>query len=233
LAIWVISAWVNGIVEDVHDHGELGVVAGHVDRAHPHAVRLAGALEHRTAADRRRRTHVVVVREQVLGFPIAELLEPPCGVGQVEPHHQHRRRIETLDQEAAFLVDRQVERPQHALHAARAQPVLSDIEQGAKDGGVVLGVEHAEMAGGVLVLLEIEPVDLRADPADRLALAIGEPIPALGMLKIGVFVEAQALAALHQERRHIARAVAIEVVRQPDERIQLAPPIDGLDADLR
>ncbi len=72
-----------------------------------------------------------------------------------------------VDQKAGLVVDRKAERSLHPLHAARLEPVRGGPEQGCEDGRIVGRFEEAELAGGVAVALEPQPVDLRRNAADR------------------------------------------------------------------
>ena len=65
---------------------------------------------------------------------------------------------------------------------------VGGAEQGGGDLGVVAGLEEAEHR--VAAALELVPavVDLGGDPADRLAVALGEEVLGLGVLEVGVLL---------------------------------------------
>ena len=132
--------------------------------------------------------------------------------------------IEAIDQKAAFLVDREIEGAARPLHAVLPEPALRGVEQRVENRLIVLGVEQAEMAGVVAVALEVQPIDLRADPPDRPSVPKGQPVPAVRMPVIGVLLRVQGLVALDGERRHVAGSPAIEPVRQIDERRKVGAP---------
>src|SRR3546814_18823128 len=88
-------------------------------------------------------------------------------------HQEGRRPVEAHDQKAAFVVDREVERPAHPTDGALAQPPFRGIEQGGEDRGIVLGFEKAEMAEIRPLPLLNQPIHLGADPAGGPAVAGG------------------------------------------------------------
>src|SRR3546814_2471721 len=81
-------------------------------------------------------------------------------------HHQHWRCIRTIDQQAGFLVDRQVERAQRAPAAALLEPRFGGSEQRSKYVGIVFGGDQAEIAGSFVTQHRREAIDLCADVAD-------------------------------------------------------------------
>ena len=146
------------------------------------------------------------------------------------PHHEHRRRVETLDQEPHLLVDRQVERSAHAPHALLAQPAFGGPEQRREGFRAVLGVQHPEETGGVGVALEMQRVDLRADPPDRLAAAPGDPRLPSGVLEVRIAPGRQMEAALEDERLDPGRVGFENPAGHRDEAIQRGAAVDGDDA---
>ena len=64
----------------------------------------------------------------------------------------------------------------------------------------VLGVQHPEESGGVGVALEVQRVDLRADPPDRLAAAPGDPRLPSGVLEVRIAPGDKMQAPLEDER---------------------------------
>ena len=89
------------------------------------------------------------------------------------------------------------------------------------------------MPGGVLVLGERGLIDLRADPADRLAVAQGQPQLDLGMAEERVRLGVQVLTALEHQRRHPLRVVRVEAPRHADEAVQIGLALDRLDFERR
>ena len=67
-----------------------------------------------------------------------------------------------------------------------AQPLLGGREQRREGFLPVLRVEHPEEARRVVVAFEMQRVDLRADPPDRLLPAPGDPCLPSGVLEVGV-----------------------------------------------
>ena len=92
------------------------------------------------------------------------------------------------------LIDR-LNGPIDALHALLAQPGLGGGEQAGEDLGIVDGLEQAEVPGRVLVALDVQVVHLRADAADRLGAAIGDPELRAGVLEERVLLGELVVAA--------------------------------------
>ena len=70
-------------------------------------------------------------------------------------HHHRRRGVEPVDQQPALVVDRKRERAGGTAHAAGLQPGLGRPDQCREHLGIVLGLDEAELAGGVVVALEM------------------------------------------------------------------------------
>src|SRR3546814_19646987 len=73
------------------------------------------------------------IREQILGAAIAERLDTAADIRMIVAHHQHWWCIRTIDKQAGFLVDRQVERAQRAPAAALLEPRSEESREG-KEG---------------------------------------------------------------------------------------------------
>src|SRR3546814_10760166 len=86
------------------------------------------------------------IREQILGAAIAERLDTAADIRMIVAHHQHWWCIRTIDQQAGFLVDRQVERAQRAPAAALLEPRFGGSEQRSKYVGLVFGGDQAAIA---------------------------------------------------------------------------------------
>ena len=104
---------------------------------------------------------------------------------------------------------------------SRSQPVAASI-RAPNDLRVVLGVEEAEHPVVAALVLVPAVVDVGGDPADDLAVALGEQHLALGVLEPGVLVAIEELAALEAQRRHPLRVVAPEAVGNLDEGLEVA-----------
>src|SRR4030095_1172051 len=81
-------------------------------------------------------------------------------------HHEERTRRKAVDEESDFLIDAQIERPDDAIHAACAQPILRRSEEIAYEIDIVRGLEHAEIAECGTTLARVQAIDLRTDAAD-------------------------------------------------------------------
>ena len=120
--------------------------------------------------------------------------------------------------------------PDRAAHAPALQPRLGGLEQRCEHLGIVLALEKAEMPGRIAVALEMEPIDLGADPSDRAVAAQRQPVRDLGMLEVGVLLGVQMLQALEQERLHPVRVARVQPRRHLQKLLQRAPVLDRLDA---
>src|SRR5690625_5868157 len=100
-------------------------------------------------------------------------------------HHHAGRMVEAVDQKAAFVVDRKAEGPDRALHALSTQPLLCRGKEGSEDFRVVDSFQKAEVASLVLMDLQAQAVDLRADAPDRLLAAPCDPQACIAMVEPG------------------------------------------------
>ena len=95
----------------------------------------------------------------------------------------HRPELVALDQEPDLVVGGEVHRPEQPLAAARPQPLLGGGEQRLGDLAVVDRLEEAEHPVLAALVLVPAAVELGGDPADRLAVALGEEVLGLGVLE--------------------------------------------------
>ena len=94
-----------------------------------------------------------------------------------------------------------------------AQPVFGGGDQ-RRRGLAVERLEHAPMAEALFPMLLDQIVDLRADPADDLAAAFGQPQLRAGMLEPRVFARGEQAHDLGLERRHPGGVVAVDAPRR-------------------
>ena len=90
------------------------------------------------------------------------------------------------------------------------------------DLAVVDRLEEAEHRVAAALVLVPALVDLGADPADRLAVALGDEVLGLGVLEVGVLPAVEELHPLEDQRRHPLRVVAVEPEGDLDEALQVA-----------
>ena len=148
--------------------------------------RFAAAATSRAMMGDGSKSDVDLVGERVDGLPVTLRLDARRVVGPGVSHHEDRRRVETLDQEPRFLVDRQAERAADAPHPLLAQPLLRGSEERGERVRAIFRIEHPEEAGGIGIALEVQRVDLRADPPDGLAPAPGDPRLPSRVLEVGI-----------------------------------------------
>ena len=217
------------VVQDAHQGVHLVSESGHVHRPQhqaggrrPGEPGLHAGREHRDAR---------IVGVEVLDLAVAQRFDARGRVGRIVRHHEHRRGVEAVDQQADLFVDRQVERTHRRLAAALAQPRFGDVEQGGEHGRVVLGGDHAEVAGRRLRIGARQVIDLRADPADVDAVPHRQPELMVGVLEERVLLGRQRLAALEQQRGDIVRIARVEPHRQADEALEPGAPRHGNDLE--
>ena len=123
--------------------------------------------------------------------------------------------------------------PSRRSRPRSAHPPGRGVDEGPGDLGVVLGLEEAEHAVAAALELVPAPVDLGGDPADDLAVALGEEVLGVGVVEVGVSAPVEELAALEDQRRHPLRIVAAQAERQLDEAVEVTAPGNGPDGDGR
>ena len=106
--------------------------------------------------------------------------------------------------EAAFLVDGEIEGAGDVADPATAEPLLGLAEESPDNFAMVDGGEIPEMAK-TRAAISLQPVDLGGDPAHRPAIVEGEPQGGLGMGEIGIAAPVELLEPLEIERGGIAR----------------------------
>jgi hypothetical protein len=159
-------------------------------------------------------------------------LEQRPVVGVMPVLEDLRSQLVTGDEQPALVVGREVERADHVIAAALAQPGEGGVEQRLRDRGVVLGLEEPELTP-VVVLELVEPlIDLGADPPDDPAVTAGEEVLGLGVLEVGVVVAVEVALALADQRRHPLVDIRVEPEREHDELPQVGSAGDGSDGDL-
>ena len=94
---------------------------------------------------------VELPHERVHGLLEPGALAQPLVVGRVPGLADHRLALESLDQDAALVVHREVHRADHAVAATLAEPGRRGVEERPRHLGVVLELEEAEHAPGVVV----------------------------------------------------------------------------------
>ena len=109
--------------------------------------------------------------------------------------------------------------PTARRHALGPQPGFGRFEQRLENGGIVDPFDEAEMAGGVVVLGQMQGIDLRRDAPDRNLAAPGQPEGAFGMLEERIVGRVEVDFPLEVKRRDPVRIVLVDVVRQTMESV--------------
>ncbi len=151
-------------------------------------------------------------------------------VGRVPGLEDHRSPVVAIDEDADLVVGGEVHRAEDATAAFAARPLGGGAEQRGRHLGVVGALEEAEHR--VFAALELVPavVDLGADPADRLAVALREEVLGFGVLEVGVLLAVEELHPLEDQRRDPLRLVAVQPEGHLDEALQVALAANRLDS---
>ena len=122
------------------------------------------------------RQHVQVAPEgiQVLGLAEAVVFDQPRVIRRVVGHHERRRRIEALDQQAQLVVQRRVGRPAQLVDALLGEPAAHGVEQAVGRLLIVDAVEETEEPAAFVVVDVVALVQNGGDPAADLPAAIGQ-----------------------------------------------------------
>src|SRR3954469_19237392 len=164
--------------------------------------------------------------EEVHRLGQAGLLAAPLIVGRVPRHLDQRRALEALDQDSALVVHREVHRADHAVAAARLQPLLGGGQQRRQDLGVVLELEEAEHPPARVVVGVEEVVELGADPPDDAPVAAGQEQLRVALAEERVVAPVEEQVALQAQRGHPDRRTGVQPER---ERYEFAPVTKAAD----
>ncbi len=138
-------------------------------------------------------------------------------------HHHARRRVETVDQQAAFVVGRIVDRAHDSSPAAVGKPLDGRVEQRVGDVGVVDRLEHAKAADIVAVLGVVQRIVARKNPADRLIAAPRQELPRGAVSIEGMLARIEELLPFQQQRRNPARVGRVNPPREFQKAATIEP----------
>jgi hypothetical protein len=173
---------------------------------------------------------VVQPREEILRLPVAGRFDERRVLRRVVGHQQHRVDLEPVDEEAAVVVERRIDRSAQMAPAARRRPSLRGLEQRAARLRVG-GLEEAEHAHIVVVRVVVPPIVDGADTADDDAGAPGEKQLDVRMREERVLGRIQPLALADPEGWHPVRIVRVALVCVIDEACKIPASLDGRDDD--
>ena len=146
-----------------------------------------------------------------LRLHVAERLDMAREIGRMPGHQDHRRRRESLDQHAAFAVDRRRERtadprrrpaPSASLPRRRSAPARPRCRRSRRASRTEA---RARADGG-----EPRLIDMRQNASDPFAIPAGQKLLGLDQLEMRIEHMAVQRPALHVERRREARHSRIE-----------------------
>ena len=118
----------------------------------------------------------------------------------------HRPPLEALDQDPDLVVGGEVHRAEDALAALapRAHSAAASSSAAATSGSSIVS-KKPNIASLPPWYSSQRLVDLGADAADRLAVALGEEVLGLAVLEPGVLLAVEELHPLEDQRRHPLR----------------------------
>ena len=110
------------------------------------------------------RQHVDVAPEgvHVLGLAEAVVLQQPRVIGRVVGHHEGRRGVEAVDQQAHLVVQRRIGRPAEAVDALIGKPLPHGVQQAVGHLLIVDALEEAEEAAALVVALVVPRLRMAA-----------------------------------------------------------------------
>ena len=201
--------WPYLLVEGLHPHA----AQNHALGQRPAKARLDRVVEDELLGD---------IGEDVLDLGVALLLDTVGHIGLIMAHHQHRRGVGAVDQQADLFIDRKIEGADGAGAAAGLEPGLGGLEQRREDRLVVLGGDHAEITVRRGRIGAREMIDLGADPADVAAVADRQPELHVGMLEERIGLGRERLASLEHQRRYPVGIAFVQSHRHADEPLQFS-----------
>lgn len=156
---------------------------------------------------------------------IAVLFHPASVIGTRMAHHERRRGVEPLNQQARFLVEGEVQGAEHAAHTLIAKPRFSSMEQRPEGLRIVFGLEHSEKPGGISIALKMKGVHLGADSAHGPHSPVGEPgtVPGVGEVRVA---GGKMLPSLQEKGRDPLRIIGVNGPGYADKPTQIVSPLD-------
>jgi len=127
-------------------------------------------------------------------------------------HHESRRGIESIDQQAALVVGCEVHWAEDSFHALVAGPIDGGVEQGAADFRVIYGFEEPEERCLIGVETDVVVIDQGRYSAHVGAVARGDPHLDFRVLEKRVLGFKYLLEVIEQ-RRDPVRVILVNTVR--------------------
>ena len=162
------------------------------------------------------RQHVDVAPEgvQVLRLAEAVVLDQPRVVRRVVGHHERRRRIEAVDQQAQLVIQRRIGRPAQLVDVLVGEPLPHGVEQPVGRFLIVAAIEEAEEAAAFVVVHDVALVENRRDPPADFVAAQGQKrldrIPRVERMRL----VADHLLLVGAQRRNPVRIAPIQRPRE-------------------
>ena len=222
-------------VVDLEKHPHFLVEPAAVKRADRHAKPLLHSLHHHAQLCVKRRQHRELSPEGVEILDLAEALglDKPGVVGLVVRHHEKGSRVETLDQKAAFVVERRVRRAADARHALGMEPVLGGVEEGLGRHRIVVTFEKTEEAALLVVPLDVAGIHDGRNPPHVLRTSGREKGAAAGFFVERAGTKPEQFLLRHHQRGYPTGVVAVDPPRQVYEPLLLGPRLDGPNHHIR
>src|SRR6516164_10633034 len=160
---------------------------------------------------------------QILGFSVSFGDEAISVIGRRIGHSDHRRAVETGNQDADVVVHGQAVRAKDAAHPTLPQPIFGNALQSSKNSLIIHCFEQAEIAGLVAVGLEMQVINLRTYAPNRCAVAPCQPKTGFAMIEERVPTPIEQPMHVAAQRWNPAWIIAMEAIGQVDKANAVAP----------
>ena len=170
------------------------------------------------------------------GVEIHHLLKPESFdqrrvVGWVVRGQEGGGKLKAIDEQAADVVGRVIDRAHDLLAPFGPEPVGCGFEERGRHCGVVHTVEKPEAARVAAMVGVIVWIVARHDPPDDFTVGAGEKKRGRAVFEKGMFLLIEKFLSFEQKRRHPGGIVLIDFPREFDERVPLRFGSDLGDLD--
>ncbi len=153
-------------------------------------------------------------------------------IPRVIGHHGNGRRVETLQQEGAFVVEREVDRPPECVHAAGLSIGGDGVQEGRRNRPVVHTLVHAEEGDFFVLELIMVAVKDAGNASHRFSAAIGQEQIPLGVFEERVLADVEFFLDVHQQGGYPVRVALVDFPGEMNEPAELRFGPDLLNTDV-
>src|SRR5947207_9468085 len=146
---------------------------------------------------------------------------------------EHRRELEPVDEQAADVIRRIIDRSHDLVPAEPAQPSGRRVKERGRDFLIVDRLEHPETADIGLMQGVVIRIVARQDAPHDFAAAASQEKFSFPMLEKRMLLLIEKFFSLEQERRDPGRIVRINTPRELDESVAVRSRSDPANFDLR